>query len=243
MLVDPRVLESSDARPPVPDAEADSLREMDRRMREALENEKLNVTDKANAYQQILWKYLKRVDQFKENPPVTVPPLSTPSQTPRPETSPISSVEKDVLESVPKKLKSKAERLLRIVNNHPDLVWSPRGEIVWQGRVIENSNAVDLINDALRRRRVVQSPSGWETFATALKEANAPRDLVGNPDRWRFMTRTQTPITPHDSRRSVDKDDFAKPLTPPPSLSARKRTTPLIKRRKKRTGSPLWEEF
>ena len=280
ILVDPRVLEST-SRPPVSDATAHSLREMDQQMRDALENPEANLEDKANMYHQILQKYLKRFDQFKEKPLGTItvgnttPTPHKTSEVQRSETtvadaaSPLlENVEKDVIQSVPKTMKNKAERLLQRIQNHPDLTWNPRGEIVWQGQVIKNSNLVDLVNDVLRKRQSVQ-PAGWETFATALKEVNIPQDLVGNPERWRFM-RTQIPDAPSytaQSTEDLDKDASAshfhrtlstpQALTPPPSLrntplssrssSSRKRqeTTSFVRRKRKLQLSPLtrWEGF
>ena len=97
ILVDPRVMESGGfTTPPIPDARAQSIREMDQQMREALEDRELNPEDKANAYNQILWKYLKRVDQFKGKAvPTTSPgPAMTTTTTTTEESQGTSEVEK-----------------------------------------------------------------------------------------------------------------------------------------------------
>ena len=70
ILVEPRVLKSLQTRdggPPVKDATSHSLKEMDRTMQDILESDK-NVHDKADAYQQALWSYLNRFEQYKDRP-------------------------------------------------------------------------------------------------------------------------------------------------------------------------------
>ena len=56
---------------------------------------------------------------------------------------------------------------------------------------VPGSNIVDLVNDALRKRKSFQ-PVGLKTFARGLKDVNAPMDLVGNPERWSYI-QTTTP--------------------------------------------------
>ena len=161
----------------------------------------MNLEDKANMYQHILWRYLKRFDQYKDRPLGTVKVRGTEKGvsdgkafSAGPETTStvqgqddVSTIEHDVLQTVLKTMKSRAERLLQRVKSHPDITWNPRGEIEYQGQLIENSNLTDLVNGVLRKRRVTGELIGWKTFAAALRHLNVPQDLVGNPDRWRFM--------------------------------------------------------
>ena len=228
ILVDPRTLDtirasssfssSPAAQAPVPDAATESLRDMDRQMRDVLDRNDMNLEDKANLYQQTLWRYLKRFGQYKDKPLGTVqvrPEERNKAVFSGSETLPTedvkydpSAIEQDVLQSVPKTMRSRAERLLQRIKTHPDVTWNPRGEIEYQGQLVKNSNLTDLVNDVLRKRRYTAEPVGWKTFAAALHHLNVPQDLVGNPERWKYMRekglQTSPPVlTPQIHPRNV----------------------------------------
>jgi len=97
------------------------------------------------------------------------------------------NVESLVLETVPKKWKSQASRLLTHIKNNPDVTWSEKGELVLKNTTIPKTHAVDLVNDLLRKRTSTSSPSGWKQLANALKDYNIPHELIGNEDRWKYI--------------------------------------------------------
>jgi len=97
------------------------------------------------------------------------------------------NVESLVLETVPKKWKSQASRLLTHIKNNPDVTWSEKGELVLKNTTIPKTHAVDLVNDLLRKRTSTPSPSGWKQLANALKDYNIPHELIGNEDRWKYI--------------------------------------------------------
>src|SRR5688572_17931575 len=97
------------------------------------------------------------------------------------------NVESLVLETVPKKWKSQASRLLTHIKNNPDVTWSEKGELVLKNTTIPKTHAVDLVNDLLRKRTSTSSPSGWKQLANALKDDNIPHELIGNEDRWKYI--------------------------------------------------------
>jgi len=198
ILVDPRMINSLQSKaPPVPDAATESLRDMDQQMRGVLDRNDMNLEDKANLYQQTLWRYLKRFGQYKDKPLGTVQirqdertkAVLSGSETPATDEgkNDPAVIEQDVLESVPKTMRSRAERLLQRLKSHPGITWNPRGEIEYQGQLIKNSSLTDLVNDVLRKRRNIAEPVGWRAFATALHHLNVPPDLVGNPERWKYI--------------------------------------------------------
>ena len=207
ILVDPRMMDSlqTSSGPPVPDANSQSLREMDRGMRDVLERKDISFEDKADMYHQILWRYLKRFEQYKEKPLGTVTVKQPNSELHAAasdikvddlgETEPQQwgRVAKEVVDSVPVKMKRKAERILQRLQQHPELKWNSQGEIEFEGQLVKNSNLVDLVNDVLRKRKNFE-PTGWKTFATALQRMNVPQDLIGHPERWDFI-RTQIPVS------------------------------------------------
>ena len=220
ILVDPKIMDSmreSTMSSPVPDATVGSLRQLDEQMRDILDRNDMNLEDKANLYQQVLRKYLVRVKQY-ENKPLGAVTVKGENQSTLPlraegdlnTADPTQGyIETDVLQSVPKTMKNKAERLLQRIRNHPDLKWNQRGEIVWKDQLITNSNLVDLIHDVLRKRRRHPDPSGWRVFSEALAAVNVPRELVGNPDRWKFI-RTEIPATLDKSLQSTDSSSTPK---------------------------------
>ena len=200
ILVEPRVLQSLQTRdggPPVKDATSHSLTEMDKTMQDILESDE-NVHDKAEAYQQALRRYLNRFDQYKDRPLGKVQLVTQENKPKEQEDTPerqVDSVEQDVLQSVPKSMKSKAERLLQRLKEHPDVEWNSIGELTYQGENVKKSNLTDLVNDVLRQRRRAAAPLGWDTFAKILQRINVPQDLVGNPDRWSYIRKGDTPAT------------------------------------------------
>ena len=168
ILVEPRVLQNLQTGPPVKDATSHSLKEMDRTMQDVLESDK-NVHDKADAYQQALWSYLNRFEQYKDRPLGKVQLVTQESKPTSVVDREVNSVEQDVIQSVPKSMKNKAERLLQRLKDHPDVKWNSLGEFEYQGQIIKNSNLTDLVNDVLRKRKRSVAPLGWETFANVLQ--------------------------------------------------------------------------
>ena len=79
-----------------------------------------------------------------------------------------------VLETIPKKWKLQASRLLKHLKNNLDVSCS-KGELVLKKSTIPKTHAVDLVNDLLCKRTTVPSPTGWKELANVLKEYNVSR--------------------------------------------------------------------
>ena len=210
ILVEPRVFESMQQQQQQQqeqpnhdgwDATSSNLREKDKSIQDILESDQ-NIYDKANAYQQALWGFLNRFDQYKDRPLGRVQltqgtkAYKEPEvEEPEPEEAvAVNSVEQDVVASAPQFMKNKATRLLQRLKSDPEVKWNDRGEFEYRGQLIKNSNLTDLVNDVLRDRKRKREPRGWETFAEALQRLNVPQDLIGNPARWSFISK-QTPDT------------------------------------------------
>ena len=266
ILVEPRVLESMQQRQTEPswDATTKNLKERDRAMKEILDDDR-DTHDKANAYQQALWRFLNRFEQYKDRPLGRVE-VSRPSEastsSPREREGEEESgavVERDVVASVPRSMRSKAERLLQRLKTDPEVKWNDLGELEYRGRVIKRSNLTDLVNDVLRKRRSVNDPQGWETFAQVLQRINVPQDLVGNAARWRYMQQqqTSTPQTPNTAfKRDVKKEEeeeeeeaaaaerFETPLKTTPTKWSKKEARSERKRQKRKSRKGLlWESM
>ena len=118
------------------------------------------------------------------------------------------TIESLVLETVPKKWKSHATRLLTHIKNNPEVSWSEKGELVLKTTTIPKTHVVDLINDLLRKRTSTPSPTGWMQLADALKDYNIPRELIGNEDRWKYINASHngsSSVTPSRRRRRPRK--------------------------------------
>lgn len=110
-----------------------------------------------------------------------------------------------VLDSVPKKWKSQASRLLTHIENNPDVGWNEKGELVLKDTAIPKTHIVDLVNDLMRKRTTSRDPNGWRRLADALKDHNIPRELIGNEDRWSYINDTSNyveSVTPNVRQRS-----------------------------------------
>ena len=96
------------------------------------------------------------------------------------------SVEIEIVDSAPKTLKRKAQRLVEKLKADSTVDWNDRGEFIYNGEVVTGSNMVDLVNGVLRKRNSVV-PVGWKRFANYLKRLNVSNDLIGNPELWQYM--------------------------------------------------------
>jgi len=153
-----------------------------------------NIADdeKAKLYSNSLSRYLN-IDKpnvvtttFKSED-VAASDVGTAAASEKASESDSKNVESLVLETVPKKWKSQASRLLTHIKNNPDVTWSEKGELVLKNTTIPKTHAVDLVNDLLRKRTSTSSPSGWKQLANALKDYNIPHELIGNEDRWKYI--------------------------------------------------------
>lgn len=87
----------------------------------------------------------------------------------------------DVLTSIPKMYKSKAKAFLDYLQSDKDIAWDEKGQLSIGQQKIDGSHIVDLLHDAMRLRRKVARPVGWEQLSAYLKQRNVPKEIVGNP--------------------------------------------------------------
>ena len=190
-LVDPRLLESVPSQPLFANPIGNVMRRLDDEMRFILDRSDLNDREKVVLYNQVLMRYNIFSDKSSQQPVrVTIdkPPVKEDEEEDN-EKRTESGLENEIIDSVPKTLKQKARRLLNKIKG--TVSWNDRGEMVYRNVPVPGSNIVDLVNDALRKRKSFQ-PVGWKMFARGLKDVNAPMDLIGNPERWTYI-QTATP--------------------------------------------------
>ena len=194
-LVDPRLLENVRAKAPSNTPIASVLRDLDDEMRNILERTDMDVREKVALYNQVLGRY-NDLDDRRRQEPLRVAITKTSGEekeaaldkaddeaTTSPKRVPLES---EIIDSVPKLMRKKARRLLDKIRTGSGVEWNDRGQLLINNAVVPGSNIVDLVNDVLRKRRHFE-PVGWQPFGRGLKEMNVTMDLVGNPERWRYM--------------------------------------------------------
>lgn len=173
------------ARPPV-DNRVRSMDTLDRNMKTLLESEEEPVDKRMKLHDQSLVRYMNVHDNYKPIPTQTVP------KDPVPATLPDDPLKEEVLSSVPKSMKNKADLLWRKMKNSSEIDWNEKGELKYKGQTMKGTNVVDLVNDVLRKRKHFE-PRGWQVFTEALKDANVPQELIGHEDRRQYMYRQKDP--------------------------------------------------
>lgn len=212
--------------PPNPTVSATASLQRD--LSSVMANDDISEAEKSQLYGQTLHK-------FKTAHQKALKATSVPSTA----TLPLghSKINQHILDSVPSTMKRKAQLLLSILQDHPNMSWDEDGTMKLYGKPIQGSNIIDLVNDVLRHRKGSE-PTGWQSFAEGLREMNIPQDVVGNRERWDWMHhrhRSPVPETP--------EDDFVTPKqkrvstirkrTSRMPVSVRKRVDPLSATKKR----------
>ena len=189
-------------------------------MGDILERQDLRPDEKAKLYGQAFQRYQNVHDQ-KQAKPISVqlvPPTVKSDFTSAikrdiKEEKPSDQVSMEIVQSLPKTLKNRAELLLQKLKQHGEVVnWNDRGELVYNGKEVRGSNMLDLVNDILRNRRKTSTPQGWEYFARGLAHMNIPNELIQNINRRRIVqqykqaTSDLKPLTAKATRNNEEED-------------------------------------
>ena len=99
-------------------------------------------------------------------------------------TTPSTLSVEDITAMIPKNARHKAASLLQLLDAH--VKWNSRGEIVIDGKVIENSHIADLIKFTVTNHfSKMRAPIGHHTFYKLLDKINIPRSLLVNVAKGR----------------------------------------------------------
>ena len=166
----------------------DNLVSLKSEMNDVLSNPDLKPDEKMKLYNQSFQQYKSLHEQKDKQPlPVQIMPSVVNNSNFETKTSLSDQTAADVLQSVPKTLKPRAELLLKKLKEKQDLMnWNDRGELVYNGRVIKGSNMIDLVNDVIRNRKT-SNPEGWNYFARGLAQMNIPNEIVQNSNRRKVI--------------------------------------------------------
>ena len=220
-LVDPRLLDTLRSPPPPTDTVGKKVQALDDEMKAILDRKDLDDGTKVTLYNQLLQRYNVLVDK-RVKEPVRVIAVGKEVGT---EPEKTSSMEADVVNTVPKSLQAKARCLMEHLKRN--VVWSDRGELIHEGVPVAGSNVVDLVHDLLRKRKTGGDPTGWQSFARQLRVINIPMELVGNATRKAYIQQIATPAAATPRRQRQRRSSSWSPLerqmehslpTPPPEL-------------------------
>ena len=84
------------------------------------------------------------------------------------------------IDAAPARYQRTAKSLLEHIRKSDGLEWSPRGELIRDGRIIENTNILDLVHSLARPRPTLRPPLGSVKFLEALRSSNVPQELILN---------------------------------------------------------------
>ena len=220
-----------------------SLSALDKEMREVLETD-ISDSDKVFQYNQILQRY--RTYDEKSNQPVTVKiDPNTISQSLKPDYL-SRKIPEQVLCLTPITFRAKAAEILDRIQESGHMSWDDKGQLVLDGKSVENSNMVDLVNDVVRNRKTTSPPVGWQAFATGLRSLNIPEEIIGNRDRIQYIRsnvpQLATSLSPASDAPRTPQDSGVF-TTPPTALRAGRGST--YRRLARGRASPIinWTGF
>ena len=165
------------------------LSTLDNEMRAILDNNFMEPTLKLQNY----YYTLKRYEAIRDNMgqrPSTVYRKDVPTPEDALSAAAVKELpvgESEILESLPRTVRTTGRLLLNFIKQNPDISWGPNKEMVYRGNPIPQSNIFDLVGDLARNRRSAHPPAGWKEFSEALIKQNVPRAAIGNDRRWEYI--------------------------------------------------------
>ena len=199
----------------------DNLSRLDAEMFDILHSKKgvKDVHEKCLNYLQVLRRYLffreserssssdaqREIDEIEE----TLAPLT----------------EEAIIDSVPKAYQRKVRLLLRHWKTvAPErLKWSNAGTVSIDGRTVERSNIIELLNDVVRRKRGKnddeEAPVGRMEFSKFVKTSDTPTNLIGNSEVLKIGRVLTAPL--NTAKRRLNREDAN--AEPSPVLTRRRK--------------------
>ena len=162
--------------------EQEKVSDLDRHMKSILES---NISDheKMKKYQDFLNKFLtynKKVEH--------------------PEDENKFNIVDKVIGHVPIKSIKTARKLIQYLEDNPNQIsWNENGEVMIEGRTLDNVYIVDLINDAVSQR--VKELKGAQEFYRILHQIHVPNSLILN----KYRQKDNAPTTPPETKRPKRK--------------------------------------
>lgn len=92
-----------------------------------------------------------------------------------------TSMETIIYDTVPKNLKRYAQNIVSVFKKHSNVVsWNSKGEFIFRGNVMRNSNIADLVDGLLRHNKNIHGLPASAEFLQVVKEVNLPSTYIKN---------------------------------------------------------------
>ena len=147
-----------------------------------LEDKKIHTDYKMKLYNHELQKVIDNKQKFKERDDDEEEEMYSAHQG--------NMIEKELLESLPRSLKTKGKLLLERLKAN-NVTWNAAGELIIDSVKYHGTNIIDLVNDVMRNRKY-SAPFGWQTFADQLIRLNVPQEMIVNKSRWNYILKRKT---------------------------------------------------
>ena len=152
----------------------------DTRMSNTLQRDDISSDEKQKLFNAELEQFLELRRQKNYQPPIA---RAVNNNNEEPVEPPLPDA--DVVEPIPRTMRSRATALLNRLKTRPDVItWDKTGRVKIEGETIPGSNISDLVSDAMRSRKNFH-PEGSKEFFEAMTKINVPKDLVRNQERWK----------------------------------------------------------
>ena len=196
-LADPRMLETfrTPTQPPIDT----TLHDLDFEKTSIPDKTGIYVSEKVRLYNQALVRYNDIAKNSATKPtPVVVVKEKEPTTT--------MDIMGEFVTTLPKALQEQERQL---VSRLKTTEWNDRGELLHEGVVVPGSNVIDFVHDLLRKHRT-SDPIGWQQFASQMRAANTPMEVVDNVARRRYIQKRKRALTPKSKkgRRVQLPDDW-----------------------------------
>ncbi|GFT38280.1 uncharacterized protein NPIL_531701 [Nephila pilipes] len=88
-------------------------------------------------------------------------------------------IEEEIGNIAPGKYKNIPKKILNFIQqNHGEIYWTPDKELIVDGKIIRNTNIINLITHLVRDRK--KKPLGFDFFNEVLKRKNFPSSYIKN---------------------------------------------------------------
>ena len=123
-------------------------------------------------------------------------------------------VEDSIFQVIPKTAQKQTSSLLEMLKAKPSILsWNERGEIVYRGERIANSNIADLVVDSVTNRKSsTTAPFESSVFNKALAELNVPTVLIKNNARKYAVELAKSGHGEEDKHYDEAESDFKSPF-------------------------------
>ena len=180
-------------------------KDLESKMKSTLERSDMTPSQKMEEYNNDLARFVRYNNVQKQ--PQFYPTVTTPIVAP-------DHLEEQLTMILPKTMKSKGIFMLKRLRNTPNIEINEQGELIYHGSVVRGSNVIDLIGDAVRKRKTLP-PAGWQVFSEILKRANVPKDFIGNQERY-----MKEPIKKLDFSDVSDEDPTPRHVIKRPTVAS-----------------------